>query len=143
MKLSVLALDYDGTIAREDRVPSSVLDAIADARRRHVTVLLVTGRILVDLRRVAGNLDFVDGVVAENGALVHFPGSRHTTMWQFNSQGELYDQVSPRHRPGFGRVLIRKYQPRRPTRCGERDDDLRDSGVHETHRHNRRAFPIL
>ena len=53
---------------------------IADARRRHVTVLLVTGRILVDLRRVAGDLNFVDRVVAENGALVHFPGSRHTTI---------------------------------------------------------------
>ena len=58
----------------------SVLDAIADARRRNVTVILVTGRILDDLRRVAGDLHFVDGVVAENGALVHFPGSGHTTM---------------------------------------------------------------
>ena len=49
MKLSVLALDYDGTIALNDRVPPSVLDAIADARRRNVTVILVTGRILDDL----------------------------------------------------------------------------------------------
>ena len=80
MKLSVLALDYDGTIARNDRVPASVLDAIADARRRDVTVILVTGRILDDLRRVAGDLNFVDGVVAENGALVHFPGSGQTTI---------------------------------------------------------------
>ena len=80
MKLSVLALDYDGTIARNDRVPPPVLDAIAEARRRNVTVILVTGRILDDLRRVAGDLDFVDGVVAENGALVHFPGSGHTTI---------------------------------------------------------------
>ena len=67
MKLSVLALDYDGTIARNDRVPPSVLDAIADARRRNVTVILVTGRILDDLRRVAGDLNFVDGVVPKTG----------------------------------------------------------------------------
>lgn len=80
MKLSVLALDYDGTIALNDRVPPSVLDAIADARRRNVTVILVTGRILDDLRGVAGDLNFVDGVVAENGALVHFPGSGQTTI---------------------------------------------------------------
>jgi hydroxymethylpyrimidine pyrophosphatase-like HAD family hydrolase len=80
MKLSVLALDYDGTIAFDDRLSPSVRSAIADARRRNVTVLLVTGRILDDLRRVAGDLHFVDGVVAENGALVHFPGSRHTTI---------------------------------------------------------------
>ena len=80
MKLSVLALDYDGTITRNDRRTPSVLSAIADARRRNVTVILVTGRILDDLRRVAGDLHFVDGVVAENGALVHFPGTGHTTI---------------------------------------------------------------
>jgi len=80
MKLSVLALDYDGTIAREDQVPSSVRTAIAEIRASGTTVLLVTGRILSELRRVAGDLRFVDGVVAENGAVVHFPGSDHTTV---------------------------------------------------------------
>ena len=40
MKLSVLALDYDGTIARDDRLDPGVLDAIGMARRRGVTVLL-------------------------------------------------------------------------------------------------------
>ena len=43
-------------------------------------VLLVTGRILDELRRVAGDLHFVDGVVAENGAVVHFPDNGRTTM---------------------------------------------------------------
>jgi hypothetical protein len=73
-------LDYDGTIARNDRLDPDVLDAIGIARRRGVTVLLVTGRVLGDLRRVAGELRFVDGVVAENGAVVHFPDSGHTTV---------------------------------------------------------------
>lgn len=54
MRLSVLALDYDGTIARHDRLDPSVLDAIATARTRGITVVLVTGRILNELRRVAG-----------------------------------------------------------------------------------------
>ena len=80
MKLSVLALDYDGTITRDDRPDAAVLGAIADARRRNVIVMLVTGRIFDDLRRVAGDLHFVDGVVAENGALVHFPSTGHTTV---------------------------------------------------------------
>jgi hypothetical protein len=39
VKLSVLALDYDGTIARNDRLDASVRDAIADARRRGVIAL--------------------------------------------------------------------------------------------------------
>ena len=72
MKLSVLALDYDGTLTCDDGPDPSALSAIAYARRRNVIVMLVTGRILDDLRRVAGELRFVDGVVAENGAVVHF-----------------------------------------------------------------------
>ncbi|MGH9350535.1 MAG: HAD hydrolase family protein [Vicinamibacterales bacterium] len=79
MKLSVIALDYDGTIARADTLDPAVRDAIATARASGITVLLVTGRILDELRRVAGDLHFVDGVVAENGSVVHFPDSGHTS----------------------------------------------------------------
>jgi hydroxymethylpyrimidine pyrophosphatase-like HAD family hydrolase len=80
MKLSVLALDYDGTIATDGGVDAGVRAAIAQARTSGITVLLVTGRILSELRRVAGDLHFVDGVVAENGAVVHFPDSDHTSL---------------------------------------------------------------
>jgi hypothetical protein len=51
MKLSVIALDYDGTIAQHDRLSSAVRDAIAAARTRGILVRLVTGRILSELRR--------------------------------------------------------------------------------------------
>jgi hydroxymethylpyrimidine pyrophosphatase-like HAD family hydrolase len=79
VKLSVLALDYDGTIARGDVLDPAVRDAIALARTQGIVVLLVTGRILDELRRVAGDLHFVDGVVAENGAVIHFPDSERTS----------------------------------------------------------------
>jgi hydroxymethylpyrimidine pyrophosphatase-like HAD family hydrolase len=74
MKFRVLALDYDGTIAQDGRLDSDVLSAIVEARSRGLVVVLVTGRILEDLRRVAGDLSFLDAVVAENGAVLHFPG---------------------------------------------------------------------
>ena len=48
--------------------------------RAGLTVVLVTGRILDQLRQVAGDLHFVDAVVAENGAVVHFPDSGYTTL---------------------------------------------------------------
>ena len=80
MKLSALALDYDGTIATDRGVDPDVRQAIAQARTSGITVLLVTGRILSELRRVAGDLHFVDGVIAENGAVVHFPDSDHTSV---------------------------------------------------------------
>jgi hydroxymethylpyrimidine pyrophosphatase-like HAD family hydrolase len=80
LKLSVIALDYDGTIAHNDVLDPSVRDAIAEARTKGITVLLVTGRILDELRRVAGDLHFVDAVVAENGAVIHFPNSARTSL---------------------------------------------------------------
>jgi hydroxymethylpyrimidine pyrophosphatase-like HAD family hydrolase len=80
MKLAALALDYDGTIARGDVLHPSVRAAIARARTSGIVTLLVTGRILAELERVAGQLHFVDGVVAENGAVLHFPASGHTSM---------------------------------------------------------------
>jgi hypothetical protein len=69
MKFSVLALDYDGTIAREGVLSPEVKAAIAEARASGIVVIIVTGRILSDLQYVAGDLNF-DAVVAENGAVL-------------------------------------------------------------------------
>ena len=69
MKLATLALDDDGTSATDDVMDSGGRAAIAEARSRHIFVILVTGRRIVDLRRVAGDLHFLDTLVAENGAL--------------------------------------------------------------------------
>jgi len=76
MKFGVLALDYDGTIACEGVLSPKVKAAIVEVRARGIVVIIVTGRILSDLKRVAGNLDFVDAVVAENGAVLFFPNGQ-------------------------------------------------------------------
>jgi hydroxymethylpyrimidine pyrophosphatase-like HAD family hydrolase len=60
MKFSVLSLDYDGTIARAGKLDSDVRASIEEARARGIVVVLVTGRILSDLRQVAGGLDVFD-----------------------------------------------------------------------------------
>jgi hydroxymethylpyrimidine pyrophosphatase-like HAD family hydrolase len=88
VKLSVIALDYDGTVARGDVLDPAVREAIARARTQGIVVLLVTGRILDELRRVAGDLHFVDAVIAENGAVIHFPSNgRTTTLAPLVSEG--------------------------------------------------------
>ena len=74
MKFSVLALDYDGTIARDGALDPDVRSAIAEVRSRGIAVVLVTGRILEELRQITGGLGFVDAVVAENGAVLDFSG---------------------------------------------------------------------
>lgn len=97
MKLFALALDYDGTIALGDTVDPAIRDAIAAARTRGIVVLLATGRILDELRRVAGELHFVDAVIAENGAVLYFPESGHTT------------QLAPAVPPAFAEALARRH----------------------------------
>ncbi|MCA9075861.1 MAG: HAD hydrolase family protein [Planctomycetaceae bacterium] len=82
MRLRVIATDYDGTIARDGALDPAVREAIANARKRGVLVVIVTGRILSELRHVAGCLDFVDGVVAENGAVVALPNGHVTLLGQ-------------------------------------------------------------
>ena len=79
MKFGVLALDYDGTIARDGVLAPDVKAAIVEARARGIVVVIVTGRILSDLRQAAGDLGFVDAVVAENGAVLAFPNG-HTWL---------------------------------------------------------------
>ncbi len=75
MRFDVLAIDYDGTIADNGVCHPAVRQALTDLGRAGITVILVTGRVLSDLRRVAGDLDFAHAVVAENGAVVSFPHS--------------------------------------------------------------------
>jgi hydroxymethylpyrimidine pyrophosphatase-like HAD family hydrolase len=94
MRLAALAVDYDGTIAEHDRIDPSVRDAIAYARDSGIAVLLVTGRILGELRKVAGDLHFVDGVVAENGAVIHFPGNDYTKVVAPPLSPRLYGELT-------------------------------------------------
>ena len=107
MKLVTVALDYDGTVAQHDVLDPGVRDAIAHARARGILVVLVTGRILDELRRVAGVLHFVEGVIAENGADVPFPDSESTTLLAPPVPPALLAVLQRRGIPaGIGRCLV-------------------------------------
>ena len=75
MKLAVVAIDYDGTIAVNGAFDPGARDAIAQLRLHGITVVLVTGRRLDELKAVAGNLGCFNAIVAENGAVLYFPDS--------------------------------------------------------------------
>ncbi len=66
-----LAIDYDGTLTEAQRPDDAVLQALAAARRSGLQIVLVTGRILSNLREEFPDLDeHFDAIVAENGAVV-------------------------------------------------------------------------
>ena len=75
MHYLALAVDYDGTIAHHGVVDEATQAALRRLRAGARRLLLVTGRELDDLRRVAPPLDLFDLVVAENGALLFDPAS--------------------------------------------------------------------
>ena len=75
MFLKALACDYDGTLASEDRIPPSVREALEQARKAGLRLVLVTGRTFFELTRVCDCLELFDAVVAENGAVLYYPGS--------------------------------------------------------------------
>jgi hydroxymethylpyrimidine pyrophosphatase-like HAD family hydrolase len=75
MRFAALACDYDGTLASGDRIGPEALAALVRARQAGTRLILVTGRTFFELTRVCERLDLFDGVVAENGAVLHFPAA--------------------------------------------------------------------
>jgi hydroxymethylpyrimidine pyrophosphatase-like HAD family hydrolase len=80
MRFSVLALDYDGTIAQDGALNERVRAAIKEVRSHGIAVVLVTGRILRDLQQRLNDLRLFDVVVAENGAVVLHPHSGRSIL---------------------------------------------------------------
>jgi hydroxymethylpyrimidine pyrophosphatase-like HAD family hydrolase len=73
--LKALACDYDGTLASADRITPAVRAALGQARKAGLRLILVTGRTFFELTRVCDCLELFDAVVAENGAVLYYPGS--------------------------------------------------------------------
>jgi hydroxymethylpyrimidine pyrophosphatase-like HAD family hydrolase len=69
--LQAIAIDYDGTLTDTDVPDFEVLAAVREARARGQIVVLVTGRILSELRADFPAVDSeFDAIVAENGAVL-------------------------------------------------------------------------
>jgi len=95
MKFGVLALDYDGTIARDGVLDPEVRSAIAEVRKRGIAVVIVTGRILAELEQIAGDLHFVDAVVGENGAVLWFANG-HTRQLSYSTSIQFLQELGRR-----------------------------------------------
>lgn len=80
MSYSVLATDYDGTLATDGQVTEETLAALERWREAERRLILITGRQLDDLRTVFSRFDLFDWVVAENGALLYEPTTNTETL---------------------------------------------------------------
>ncbi len=73
VRFQALALDYDGTLVSHDHLTDATVAALERARRAGLQLILITGRTFFELSRVCRRLDLFDVVVAENGAVLHYP----------------------------------------------------------------------
>jgi hydroxymethylpyrimidine pyrophosphatase-like HAD family hydrolase len=80
MRYVALATDYDGTLAKDGTVDDATLDALRRLKESGRRLIMVSGRRLDDLRSVFSHLDLFDAAVLENGALLHRPADRSTTV---------------------------------------------------------------
>jgi hydroxymethylpyrimidine pyrophosphatase-like HAD family hydrolase len=69
--IRAIAIDYDGTLTAGARPEAEVLAALREVRGRGLAVVLVTGRILSELRADFPEVDGeFDAIVAENGTVL-------------------------------------------------------------------------
>lgn len=76
MKYQLLATDYDGTLAHHGSVDPATIEAVEKFKASGRKVILVTGREMPDLLSVFPEPVIFDLIVAENGALLHWPLTR-------------------------------------------------------------------
>jgi len=111
MRYLALATDYDGTIATSGIVDELTATALTRARTAGVRLILVTGRELNDLETTFSRLDLFDRVVAENGAVLFEPATRHARVLGPPPPSNLLAELQARQVPVFvGHVIIATYE---------------------------------
>jgi len=94
-----VAIDYDGTLTEHPRPSDEVLAAVRRLRDSGRKCLLVTGRILSELRADFGEVDaHFDAIVGENGAVLAH-GRSATRLLAQPVGRELDDALRRRHVP--------------------------------------------
>jgi hydroxymethylpyrimidine pyrophosphatase-like HAD family hydrolase len=117
MRYLALVMDYDGTLASNDRVSPEALQALQRLRASGRRAILVTGRRLDDLLAVCDCAHAFDMIVAENGAVVYDAETREEARLanppsKLLLQGLRARGVEPLE---VGQVVVATHAPHRRT----------------------------
>ncbi|HMM42556.1 MAG TPA: HAD-IIB family hydrolase [Thermomicrobiales bacterium] len=113
MRYIAIAVDFDGTLAKNGKVLKKTIGAVERARESGRYIVMVTGRRLDDLQKVFPTLDLFDRVVAENGALLYDPATRVETVLGEPPPDELVAALRERKvkRLATGRSIVALREP--------------------------------
>ncbi len=108
-----LASDFDGTLADEEFVSERVVSALRRFRGSERRLILVTGRELVDLRKILPQVELFDYIVAENGATIYDPRERREdTLAQRPSEDFIHALIARGVTPlSAGKVILATHLP--------------------------------
>lgn len=141
MILHALAVDYDGTVAEHGQVDETTKTALARVRESGRRLLLVTGRMLPDLRTVCPDVDrMFDAIVAENGGLLYLPARREVRTLGDPPESGLVEALRRRHvRFDLGRAIVATDAPYAEAALAA----VREAGVERTLVFNRGSLMLL
>lgn len=112
MYFTLLATDYDGTLAHDGVVDDNTVDALGRLRASGRKLLLVTGRHLPDLSSIFPRLDIFDRVIVENGGVLYNPHTREEKLLCGPADPRLVASLRARHIPfDVGRTVIATWRP--------------------------------
>jgi HAD superfamily hydrolase (TIGR01484 family) len=113
LRYLALASDYDGTLASDGRLDDGTLKALESIRVTNRKLILVSGRILVDLERVCPRMDLFDVVVAENGAVLYEPAKRSKTLTASKIPRSFINELKARGVAPLeeGEVIVATWEP--------------------------------
>jgi hydroxymethylpyrimidine pyrophosphatase-like HAD family hydrolase len=112
MRYHALAIDYDGTIAHDGRVDDGTIDALRRVRAAGHRLIMVTGRELTDLFNTFDYVDMFDRIVAENGAVVYDPASKHIDVLAPAPPSPFLDALSRQAVPiSVGHCVVATVEP--------------------------------
>ena len=113
MRYHVLATDYDGTLARNERVEEKIVESLKRLKASGRKLILVTGRELEELQHLFPEHTLFDLIVAENGALIYRPSTLEERTLGERPPQAFMDRLRQRGVVPLsaGRVIVSTWEP--------------------------------
>jgi hydroxymethylpyrimidine pyrophosphatase-like HAD family hydrolase len=141
MRYLALASDYDGTLAQDSHVSDEARAAIERLKSSGRKFILVTGREMPELESVFPEYQLCDAIVAENGALLVWPGDgREEILGEPPPEAFLTEMVHRGVKPfSVGKVIFATWRPHESTVL----DVIQSLGIEYHIVFNKRAVMVL
>ncbi len=141
MRIMAVAVDYDGTLAKDGTVRQNTLAAIERLIASGRRLILVTGRMLADLLEVFPQAELCSRIVAENGAILYRPNTRDQKLLGTPAPASLVESLKKKGVLPLevGASIVATLKPHETTIL----ETIRDLGIEHHMVFNRESIMVL